>query len=47
MRRYGVPRDSAADSTALIHVPVDRTANRALHERLGETAAEALERALS
>ena len=38
---------AAADSTALIHVPVDRTANRALHERLGETAAEALGRALS
>jgi 2-succinyl-5-enolpyruvyl-6-hydroxy-3-cyclohexene-1-carboxylate synthase len=33
-------------TTALIHVPVDRAANRALHERLGELAAEALERAL-
>ena len=37
----------AGARTGLVHVPVDRAANVALHERLGETAAEALERALS
>jgi 2-succinyl-5-enolpyruvyl-6-hydroxy-3-cyclohexene-1-carboxylate synthase len=47
---HGIPYERVTDpsqlaasgATALIHVPVDRTANRALHERLGEKAAEAL-----
>jgi 2-succinyl-5-enolpyruvyl-6-hydroxy-3-cyclohexene-1-carboxylate synthase len=37
---------AVAGATALIHVPVDRTANRALHERLGETAETAVTEAL-
>ncbi len=37
----------ASAETALIEVPVDRATNVALHERLGELAAEALERTLA
>jgi 2-succinyl-5-enolpyruvyl-6-hydroxy-3-cyclohexene-1-carboxylate synthase len=37
---------AAGGATALIHVPVDRTANRDLHERLGETAEAAVTEAL-